>query len=328
MTRTCASILPGIPNSLDGNLGVECRLATWRDHVLAHWQVRCGRLNRFRGVARFRRVPHQLFRDPRVQVITSFGYTLCMPYGDWLVPQALRGLLYEQQTLSNVLHKIVTPGGLVIDGGAHVGLYTCLFAERVGPKGKVIAFEPNARITNWLRKNLAYNFLTETVDVVVAALWNRTEEVSFQAPLHTSTAARIVGPGNGSMWSLPTSPTVVKAVSLDEWLVQSYGFIPAIMLLKLDLEGAEKEALEGASATIGSCRYIVLELNSGRSSPMERARIIATLSSLFDAYLVQEKDRSLIQYDEAESEKALNEAGWVNVLMERRGRIFEPSNGG
>ena len=39
----------------------------------------------------------------------------------------------------------VRPGDVVLEAGANVGAYTMLFAQWVGPAGRVFAFEPDPR---------------------------------------------------------------------------------------------------------------------------------------------------------------------------------------
>src|SRR4051812_3071816 len=41
-----------------------------------------------------------------------------------------------------MIAEIMKPGDTVIDVGANVGFYSCLFARRVGTHGQVLAFEP------------------------------------------------------------------------------------------------------------------------------------------------------------------------------------------
>src|SRR5215510_7214671 len=50
--------------------------------------------------------------------------------------------LYESGT-TKVVGKLLRPGMIAIDVGAHIGYYTRLFAKLVGKHGKVYAFEPN-----------------------------------------------------------------------------------------------------------------------------------------------------------------------------------------
>lgn len=112
----------------------------------------------------------------------------------------------------------------------------------------------------------------------------------LDAPFNVSTSAIVIAKDAALKSPASSSMTPVIGTSLDDWLRQSYGHIPTITLLKLDLEGGERRALEGASGAINSCRFMVIELNSERSSGAERAKMISYLGSTFDTFLVQEKN--------------------------------------
>lgn len=53
--------------------------------------------------------------------------------------------------------ELVRPGMVCWDVGAHVGFYTLLFAELVGPKGRVFAFEPVSSNLALLRRHVEMN---------------------------------------------------------------------------------------------------------------------------------------------------------------------------
>src|SRR3989338_6589419 len=50
--------------------------------------------------------------------------------------------------------KIIKPGWTIIDIGAYIGYYTIHFSKLAGPKGKIIAFEPDSNNLSILKKNL------------------------------------------------------------------------------------------------------------------------------------------------------------------------------
>src|SRR5207247_10291136 len=50
--------------------------------------------------------------------------------------------------------SLLAPGDIFIDGGAHVGMFTLVAAARVGPTGKVLAFEPAPAARDQLLQNL------------------------------------------------------------------------------------------------------------------------------------------------------------------------------
>jgi len=53
--------------------------------------------------------------------------------------------------------RIVQPGIVVVDGGAHIGQYTLLASYRVGPEGQVHVFEPNPLVYTKLAENVRLN---------------------------------------------------------------------------------------------------------------------------------------------------------------------------
>ena len=66
-------------------------------------------------------------------------------------------------------HRLVKPerGWVIIDGGAHVGVYTIEVAKTVGEKGKVISIEPDdsVRIRGFIAKEIPYNCLGREITV-------------------------------------------------------------------------------------------------------------------------------------------------------------------
>src|SRR4030042_1091980 len=126
----------------------------------------------------------------------------------------------------------VSSGGVVFDLGGNVGYYTLLSSVRAGPQGKVFVFEPLPRNLDFLRRHLALNRI-ENVTVVEAAVSERSGSVRFEQDASTS-KGRI---GEGGTLE-------VKSISLDDWI--NKGLFPAPDLLKIDIEGAEFMALQGA----------------------------------------------------------------------------------
>src|SRR5437764_646700 len=60
----------------------------------------------------------------------------------------------------DLMGRLLSPGDVVVDGGANVGLFTLVAANRVGPAGKVIAFEPGRGVRMSLMANIVLNRLT------------------------------------------------------------------------------------------------------------------------------------------------------------------------
>jgi FkbM family methyltransferase len=145
------------------------------------------------------------------------------PHGYWL------GIV--ERAMQAVVANNVRPGEVVYDIGANFGLYTLLFSKLVGKDGHVFAFEPAPRVLAGLRAHLELNGI-QNVTVIEKAIAGRAEERAFRAAGDTC-VGRLGEDGE----------TLVQTTTLD-LLVQE---LPPPNCIKMDIEGAEVEALGAAS---------------------------------------------------------------------------------
>jgi len=138
---------------------------------------------------------------------------------------------YEPEN-TRAIEAMVKSGDVVFDVGAHVGYFSVLMSDRVGPKGKVISFEPRDINLEFLRQHVRINRCTN-IEIIDACVGQR----AGAARLETR-----VGTGKGHI--SPEGNVDVRMVVLDE-LVQS-GSLPVPQFMKIDVEGGEMEVLEGA----------------------------------------------------------------------------------
>jgi FkbM family methyltransferase len=140
-----------------------------------------------------------------------------------------------------IIERHVRPGDHVLDCGAHIGYLALLFARAVGPRGAVHCFEPDPRVAERLRANVAAN-ATPWVHVTEAAVVDR--------PGRTLDLALTDQLGWGSVavdvWG-SSAHVRVAGVTVDDH-VREHGLRPAFV--KLDVEGAEADALRGMTRTL------------------------------------------------------------------------------
>jgi FkbM family methyltransferase len=137
---------------------------------------------------------------------------------------------------------------VVIDAGANVGMSAIYFSNRY-PNAKVIAIEPEPSNFSMLKSNAE---LYPRIIPVNAALWNRDGVVSLKDGESGSWGMRVSEP-------VRSSDAFVRSVTVPT-LLREYG-IDKVDLLKIDIEGAECEALENAPVWIDRVRVVCAELH-------------------------------------------------------------------
>jgi FkbM family methyltransferase len=140
---------------------------------------------------------------------------------------------YEPE-VSKVFLDSIDIGDTVIDIGAHIGYYTLLAARKVGPKGKVVAFEPEPNNFHLLSLNIKLNHYDNVIPIEKAV---SNEESTVKLYLGGSSTNSVIKNYNISQNS---NFITIKAINLDKF--KGFG---KIRLIKMDIEGAELLALKG-----------------------------------------------------------------------------------
>ena len=180
--------------------------------------------------------------------------------------------LWESETVRFVTGWL-RRGMTAVDAGAHVGQYTLLASSAVGPAGRVIAFEPHPVLRQVLRRNVSR---ARCHNVMVS-------------PLALGRAAGLGSlvlypPGNFGGSSLrPDTATAhrprapVEVATLDEAL----GLLGAtsVDLVKIDVEGAELDVIDGARRTLAANPAIVLVVEFLRENPLRFGRTVEDLEA-------------------------------------------------
>jgi FkbM family methyltransferase len=148
---------------------------------------------------------------------------------------------YQRPHLDAAL-KHVTDFSCAIDGGAHVGTWSALMAGRFT---RVIAVEPAADAFECLVQNMRPHANVECRNVALAG----SNESGASLALDAKQSAR--GNTGGRYLSFAKKGSVVCQM-VDSWSLKRLGF------LKLDVEGYEPFALEGARETLCRCKPVVL----------------------------------------------------------------------
>jgi FkbM family methyltransferase len=175
--------------------------------------------------------------DPQgKRVDTSFGFSLLVELGDYSSALILRDGVFEIPE-TDLVTRLVRPSDTCIDGGCHLGYYTCLMAKLAGPNGRVYAFDANPWCCQRTKWNLALNGL-ESAEVIHAALGDERGTTMFHVSTDDQTGLSSLGP-------IEHQKEVISVpwLRLEDFLNQRD--VQRVRLLKLDVEGAEKLVLLG-----------------------------------------------------------------------------------
>ena len=149
--------------------------------------------------------------------------------------------------------RVLEPGDVALDGGANIGLYSMLFGRLVGEGGRVIAFEPDPVNAGRLRANLELNEL-RFVEIEELALWHAPGDLVLHrfdpafGPWHSLGVPALAHPFRRGEIARPVDEIQVRATTLDAFC--AHRDIDRVTILKLDLEGAEPDALDGAAGLL------------------------------------------------------------------------------
>jgi FkbM family methyltransferase len=154
--------------------------------------------------------------------------------------------------VTRLVEAMLKPGMTVVDVGAHIGYFALLAARRVGPAGRVYAFEPAPENYELLLRNISLNGYQHIIPVRKAVSNHEGVETFF---LHPDSVAHSL---QAQTFGRARARMAVDTTTLDRFFA-SQGW-PLVHLMKLDIEGAEPEALDGMAQLLARNRGLRLIL--------------------------------------------------------------------
>ena len=141
----------------------------------------------------------------------------------------------------------------IVDAGANIGLASVYFASKF-PDARIVAVEPEESNLEILRRNIApYPNIT----LVCGALWHENATIDLVDP-GLGNWGFMVQAGDGAETYGP-AVHAVRGMTVDA-LMNEQG-IDHIDILKIDIEGSEREVFRDPSAWIGAVDALIVELH-------------------------------------------------------------------
>ena len=169
---------------------------------------------------------------------------------------------YWEIWLTEFLARLIQPGWTALDVGANFGYFTVLMADRVGPEGRVIAYEPNPVAAGSLLDTVQVNGFAARVTVRVAAASDREGTGWLYVPDGEPGGAQVVWEGYEDQRPGRLVRVPERRIAGDRDSGRR------VHVVKLDAEGAEDRILAGMSEVIERDRpHLVLEFNAATRDP-------------------------------------------------------------
>jgi FkbM family methyltransferase len=167
------------------------------------------------------------------------------PRGKWWTAHgdsALRFLTYEQlKDIYELPGHEIRKGDIVLDCGANIGIFTRTALSRGA--SLVVAIEPSPQTLNALRRNFDAEIREGRVVVYSKGVWDHDAEMELSINEVFQARNTLVLPQGG-----PVPKVRVPLTTIDKIVAELK--LPRVDFIKMDIEGAEKQAIKGAENTI------------------------------------------------------------------------------
>jgi FkbM family methyltransferase len=154
---------------------------------------------------------------------------------------------YHEPEAFGFLERWIEPGMTFFDIGANIGVYALFASKRVGPRGKVVAFEPQAQTFSRFLENIRINEITN-ITPEPFAVGSIEGYVAMVCDIDSSKShTRMANLSDHIIYDNPKTYQC-ECISLDKYLCAHA--IERLDYIKIDVEGFEFEVLRGAVQTL------------------------------------------------------------------------------
>lgn len=177
----------------------------------------------------------------------------------------LRKLQYSRHVLGALCSQYVKTeyeknyklkkGDIVVDAGAHIGTFTIRAAKAVGNDGKVIAIEPDANNIMFLSRNVEANGL-QNVSIINKGVWGLQDKLRFNISRKRTTGHSFYR--DAQFGTEDTEEFQEVEVDTIDNIIGQSGIGP-VNFIKMDIEGAEIEAIKGMDEALSGDMKLAME---------------------------------------------------------------------
>ncbi|MGZ3756201.1 MAG: FkbM family methyltransferase [Mucilaginibacter sp.] len=173
--------------------------------------------------------------------ITGNYYLPTHAYQD-VVANAIKDNLVFEKEVVDLAFKYILKDTAVLDVGANFGQMSVLFSEKTGDKGRVYSFDADDFVYGILVKNIEANNKKDKIVPIFGAVHNKENEMLY-FPVQDFEKYGAYG-AYGVDYNAKTGRTV-KSITID-----SMNILEPISFMKIDIQGGDLQAMQGAVNTI------------------------------------------------------------------------------
>jgi FkbM family methyltransferase len=199
----------------------------------------------------------RVIHDIRMELDPTEWTQLQLIKRNWLEPATIA--LYE---------KLLRPGDVFVDVGAHVGFHSLVARKAIGSDGLVLAVEPQPYNASRILANWRANGWTN-LNLYVAAAGNRNGTVWLHDQAADDRSVLSLLPGKGKNRAQRYQ---VPLRRLEDIMAEAE--VPSVRVLKIDVEGLELEVLEGMGPRLRCADNIIFEFLQAPGRETEDRRLL------------------------------------------------------
>jgi len=166
----------------------------------------------------------------------------------------------HEKASTEQIKKLLAPGMKIVEIGANIGYYLLMEAKLIGKEGYIYAFEPSPYNLNLLRRNINLNNY-HNVEIHQKAVGSQNKKAKFYIANRSNLSGFIKRENMKYMYRNDGDDIIkVDVIKLDNFLKEK-----KIDLIRMDIEGFEKEALKGMETVLSGKnppRYFFIEVHS------------------------------------------------------------------
>lgn len=193
-------------------------------------------------------------------------------------------MLYKDLFIHRIYHfETQRPDPLILDCGSNIGM-SILYYKHVYPRARIVGFEPDPTIFPYLEENISNNKL-EDVQLHQAAVGGQESVLTFYSDgKYSSCLAEHLPEEGATEAGVNWTKHEVPCVKLRECITEPVDF------LKMNIEGAEYEALSNAADRLRQVKEMVVEYHHLPGLPRTLHKILELLHEQGFQYMINDFD--------------------------------------